>query len=68
MIIDNNEVTAMAKKKNRRSKKKQFWGLPKVVRMEQAKSWLETYDGEHIIKAYSKLFGLNLKNALKDWN
>ncbi|MEH7245399.1 hypothetical protein V7114_01280 [Neobacillus niacini] len=54
----------MAKKK--KSKKKQLWGLPKEVRMEQAKSWLETYDGEHIIKAYSKLVGLNLKNAFNE--
>lgn len=66
MIIENNEVFAMAKKKKRKSKKKQFWGLPKEVRMEQAKSWLESYDGDHVIKAYSKLFGLNLKNALKE--
>jgi hypothetical protein len=66
MIIENNEGFAMAKKKKKKSKKKQFWGLPKEVRMEQAKSWLETYDGEHIIKAYSKLFGLNLKNAFKE--
>lgn len=34
MIIENNEVFAMAKKT--KSKKKQFWGLPKEVRMEQA--------------------------------
>lgn len=54
--------------KKRKSKKKQFWGLPKEVRMEQAKSWLETYDGDHIIKAYSKVFGLNLINALKELN
>ena len=66
MIIKNNEVFAMGKNKKRKSKNKQFWGLPKEVRMEQAKSWLETYDGEHIIKAYSKFFGLNLKNALKE--
>lgn len=56
----------MGQKKKRKSKKKQFWGLTKEARMEQAKSWLETYDGDHIIKAYSKLFGLNLKNALKE--
>ncbi|MDQ0974028.1 hypothetical protein QFZ31_003906 [Neobacillus niacini] len=56
----------MGKKKKSKSKKKQFWGLPKEVRMVQAKSWLEKYDGEHIIKAYSKFFALNLKNALKE--
>lgn len=56
----------MGKKKKRNSKKKQFWGLPKDVRIEKAKSWIETYEGESIVKAYSKMFGLNLKNAMKD--
>jgi hypothetical protein len=58
------EVLNMGKKK--KSKKKQFWGLPKEVRMEKAKAWLETYDGENVVKDYAEIFGLNLKNALKE--
>lgn len=56
----------MGKKKKRKSKKKQFWGLPKDDRIEKAKSWIEAYDDENIVKAYAKFFGLNLKNAMKD--
>ena len=56
----------MDKKKKRKSKKKQFWGLPKDVRFEKAKSWVETFDGENIVQAYAKLFGVNLKNTMKE--
>jgi hypothetical protein len=55
----------MESKKKKKSKKKQFWGLPKEVRMKKAKAWHETYDGENVVKDYAKIFGLNLKNALK---
>ncbi|MGY3717484.1 hypothetical protein ACWE42_18385 [Sutcliffiella cohnii] len=53
-------------KKKRKSNKKQYWGLPKEARLEKGKSWLETYEGDTIVKAYSKIFGLNYKNAMKD--
>lgn len=32
-----------------------------VERKELAKSWIETYDGDNKVKAYSKMFGLNKK-------
>jgi len=35
-------------------------------RKEIAKSWIETYDGENKVKAYSKMFGLNIKNSMKE--
>ncbi|WP_078549664.1 hypothetical protein [Litchfieldia alkalitelluris] len=56
----------MGKKKKRKSKKKQFWGLPRDIRIENAKSWIETYNEEYIVQAYAKRFGLNLKNAMKE--
>jgi hypothetical protein len=34
--------------------------------MEKAKAWLESYDGETVVKDYAKLVGLNFKNALKE--
>lgn len=60
------EVLNMGSKTKKKSKKNQFWGLPIEVRMEKAKAWIETYDGENVVKDYAKLFGLNLKNALKE--
>ncbi|MGG7621279.1 hypothetical protein [Bacillus coreaensis] len=56
----------MGKKKKRKSNKKQFWGLPMADRKEIAKSWIETYDGDNKVKAYSKMFGLNIKNSMKE--
>lgn len=56
----------MSNKKKKKSKKKQFWGLPIEVRMEKAKVWLETYDGENVVISYANIFGLNLINALKE--
>jgi hypothetical protein len=53
-------------KKKRKSKKKQFWGLPMDIRTEKANEWLEQYNGESLVKDYSKVFGLNLKNSLKE--
>lgn len=37
-----------------------------VERKELAKSWIETYDGDNKVKAYSKMFGLNIKNSMKE--
>ncbi len=45
---------------------KPFWGLPMVERKELAKSWIEKYDGDNKVKAYSKMFGLNIKNSMKE--
>ncbi|SHT55822.1 Uncharacterised protein [Mycobacteroides abscessus subsp. abscessus] len=56
----------MGKKKKQKNNKKQFWGLPMADRKEIAKSWIETYDGENKVKAYSKMFGLNIKNSMKE--
>ncbi len=56
----------MGSKKKRKSKKKQFWGMPKKERLEISRSWVSEHEGENIVKAYSKKFGLNLKNALKE--
>ncbi|ETI66642.1 hypothetical protein [Neobacillus vireti] len=61
-----NEGFILGKKKKTKSKKKQFWGLPKEIRIENAKAWIETYDGENIVKTYAKMYGLNLKNAMKE--
>lgn len=48
-------------------RKKQFWGLQKDKRLEMARIWKEEYKSdENIVKAYSKKFGLNLKNSLKE--
>lgn len=56
----------LGKKKKQKNNKKQFWGLPMADRKEIAKSWIETYDGENKVKAYSKMFGLNIKNSMKE--
>ncbi|MGF2614455.1 hypothetical protein FZC84_14185 [Rossellomorea vietnamensis] len=56
----------MAKKMKRKSKKKQNWGLTKDERQEIASSWVREYEGDNIVKAYSKKFRLNLKSSLKE--
>ncbi|MGM0845104.1 MAG: hypothetical protein ACQEUT_09015 [Bacillota bacterium] len=56
----------MAKKKKRKSKKKQFWGLTKEERQQIASSWVSEYEGDNIVKSYSKRFRLNLKNSMKE--
>ncbi|WP_391557132.1 hypothetical protein [Robertmurraya sp.] len=56
----------MGKKKKPKSNMKPFWGLPMVERKELAKSWIEKYDGDNKVKAYSKMFGLNIKNSMKE--
>jgi hypothetical protein len=57
---------SLGKKKKRKRNKKQFLGLPMVERKEIAKSWIETYDGDNKVNAYSKMFGLNIKNSMKE--
>ncbi|WP_099354506.1 hypothetical protein [Fredinandcohnia onubensis] len=54
------------KKKGKKSHKKQFWGLAKEVRLEKGKEWVAHYEGDDIIKGYSKTFGLNLINSMKE--
>ncbi|MFS0821428.1 hypothetical protein [Bacillus sp. 1P02SD] len=54
------------KKKGNKSPKKRFWGLPKDVRMEKGKEWVAQFEGDDIIKSYSKTFGLNLINSMKE--
>ncbi|WP_096153987.1 MULTISPECIES: hypothetical protein [Bacillus] len=56
----------MKKRNKGKSKKKEFWGLLKDVRMKKGKEWIETYQGKNIITSYSKTFGLNLKNSKKE--
>ncbi|MGG4166312.1 hypothetical protein ABEW00_02340 [Rossellomorea vietnamensis] len=57
----------MAKKKKRKSKKKAFWGLLKEERQELGLAWTQEYKGdENIVKVYSRKFGLNLKNSMKE--
>ncbi|WP_154670409.1 hypothetical protein [Bacillus timonensis] len=38
------------KKKGNKSPKKQFWGLPKDVRIEKGKEWIAQFEGDDIIK------------------
>jgi hypothetical protein len=52
--------------KKRKSNNKQFWGLSIENRMVMGKDWVKEYKGENIVKDYSKSFGLNLKNSLKE--
>ncbi|MGD7024022.1 hypothetical protein ACQCVK_15580 [Rossellomorea vietnamensis] len=56
----------MAKKKKRKSKKKEFWGLTRQERQQAAISWVSEYEGDNFVKAYSKKFRLNLKNSMKE--
>ncbi|RDI42190.1 hypothetical protein DFR59_10529 [Falsibacillus pallidus] len=55
-----------SKKKKSKNKRKQYWGLSKEERMEIARPWIKELDGENTVIAYSKKFGLNLKNSMKD--
>lgn len=39
---------------------------PKEKRLAKARSWIEKYDGQHIIKGYRKHFGVDRLNAIRD--
>jgi hypothetical protein len=57
----------LVKKKKCKSKKKECWGLPKEERKELGRTWAREFTEEgNIIRAYSKKFGLNLKNSMKE--
>lgn len=52
--------------KKKKKKKGELKGIPKEERLMKAKKWIEKFDGDHIVKAYSKSSGLNLKNAMNE--
>lgn len=55
-----------SKKKGKKHPKKKYWGLSKDERMEKGKEWVAQFEGDDIIKGYSKTFGLNLINSMKE--
>jgi len=40
--------------------------LPREKRLRQAKTWIEQYTGEHIVKAYKKRFGVDQLCAMAE--
>lgn len=56
----------MIKMKKKKKKRKPLQGLSKEERLEKAKVWIEQFEGDNIIKAYSKITGFNLKNAMNE--
>lgn len=40
--------------------------LPKAKRLMRGKSWIASYDGQHIIKGYRKHFGVDRLTAIRD--
>lgn len=40
--------------------------MTKEVRLIKAKEWIANFEGENIVKAYSKCTGLNLKNSMTE--
>lgn len=36
------------------------------VRLRKARQWIQTYDGQHIVRAYRKKFGVDVTCALKE--
>lgn len=40
--------------------------MKRPQRLESAKSWLETYDGNKVVKAYRKRYGVDFETALTE--
>ena len=40
--------------------------LPKKKRLAKARSWIENYDGQHIVKGYRQHFGVDRMTAIRD--
>lgn len=53
-------------KKKKKKKNDELKGLPKRERLLKAEEWIEKFEGENIVKAYSKCVGLNLKNSMNE--
>ncbi len=53
----------MVKKQNQPPRRKR---MKRPQRLESAKSWLETYEGNKIVKAYRKRYGVDFECALTE--
>ena len=40
--------------------------MKRPQRLESAKSWLETYKGKKVVKAYHKRYGVNFETAFTE--
>ena len=40
--------------------------MPQNIRLDKAKTWLETYSGDNILKAYRKKFAVDRLDAIKE--
>ena len=62
MIID------MAKRKKKKSLPPQLKRMKRTDRLQSAKHWLQEFNGENVIRAYRKRYGVDWLCAVKELN
>ena len=60
MLID------MAKQKKKKSLPPRFKRMERTDRLQSAKHWLQKYNGENVIQAYRKRYGVDWLYAIKE--